>query len=182
MNKEETTQRVEILEFIFENVNNWVHFAEAKSAMIIAFNIAIISVTNDFISLENRKFGFYLILVLIIVSTIFALGSVIPNFALGSVIPNEKIIYYKMFKFEGEPNYLFYSYIASFANGEQYMEELYQKYWGQSKLNVTQLEKDLCGEIYENSKIAASKYKLFEVSSKIDVLVCFIVIIMLLIA
>lgn len=87
-----------------------------------------------------------------------------------------------MFKFEGEPNYLFYSYIASFANGEQYMEELYQKYWGQSKLNVTQLEKDLCGEIYENSKIAASKYKLFEVSSKIDVLVCFIVIIMLLIA
>ena len=36
MNKEETTQRVEILEFIFENVNNWVHFAEAKSAMIIA--------------------------------------------------------------------------------------------------------------------------------------------------
>jgi hypothetical protein len=173
MNKEETTQRVEILEFIFENVNNWVHFAEAKSAMIIALNIAIISVTNDFISLENRKFGFYLILVLIIVSTIFALGSVIPN---------EKIIYYKMFKFEGEPNYLFYSYIASFANGEQYMEELYQKYWGQSKLNVTQLEKDLCGEIYENSKIAASKYKLFEVSSKIDVLVCFIVIIMLLIA
>ena len=173
MNKEETTQRVEILEFIFENVNNWVHFAEAKSAMIIALNIAIISVTNDFISLENRKFGFYLILVLIIVSTIFALGSVIPN---------EKIIYYKMFKFEGEPNYLFYSYIASFANGEQYMEELYQKYWGQSKLNVTQLEKDLCGEIYENSKIAASKYKLFEVSSKIDVSVCFIVIIMLLIA
>lgn len=33
----------ELLQQIFENINMWLHFAEAKNAAIIAFNIALLA-------------------------------------------------------------------------------------------------------------------------------------------
>ena len=54
----------ELLQQIFENINMWLHFAEAKNAAIIAFNIALLAALissnlfNITPELEHRKSGY----------------------------------------------------------------------------------------------------------------------------
>ena len=37
----QSNDKRELLQWIFNNTNNWLHFAEAKNAAMIAFNVAM---------------------------------------------------------------------------------------------------------------------------------------------
>ena len=55
MTDEKHTTMQEQLKEIFDNVNNWVTFAEAKNAAIIAFNVACISCIWDIEGIKEIK-------------------------------------------------------------------------------------------------------------------------------
>lgn len=45
-NSDDRNSAVSILENTFSNINNWLSFAEAKNAALIAFNIAVLTVNK----------------------------------------------------------------------------------------------------------------------------------------
>lgn len=62
------------LQNILDNVNNWLHFIEAKNGALIAFNIALISafIGSDFINVCH--FIFYGVIFGLLLSTFFHYG------------------------------------------------------------------------------------------------------------
>ena len=168
----DTSSKVETLEKIFNNVNNWLHFAEAKNAALVAFNIATISAISEFDFLKSINVLFYSMLISILVSTFISLASFSP-------IVN-KLALKK--EFSGPPNLLLFSYIASLSNSDEYLKELYEKYWNAPETNATQIEKDFCFEIHTNSKIAIRKYSYFKASVIIDIIICIIWLVLLIVA
>ena len=89
MTDEKHTTMQEQLKEIFDNVNNWVTFAEAKNAAIIAFNVACISCIWDIEGIKEIKILPYIWGLGIIVSTIMALISFVPQTGKG-ISDNEK--------------------------------------------------------------------------------------------
>ncbi len=164
--------RTESLEKIFNNVNVWLHFAEAKNAAILAFNIAAISAINEFNFAKEIQFISYILQIAVFISTIIALASFSPVL---------KYIELRKMKKERNINLLLFSDIACFSDSNEYLKKIYKEYWNEQGDLASQIEKDFCFEIYENSKIAVKKYQFFRVSLWIDIGTC-IVIIMLLIA
>lgn len=169
---EQKDERQRMLESIFANVNTWLHFAEAKNAMIIALNIAMLGSIQEFEFCKDLK---YLFMVLILASVIISLFSFLP-------ILRKIEIKQKQYP---EKNLLLFSDIASLSSSNEYLKELYKKYWGvenTDQIPDLQIERDFCFEIYENAKIAVRKYNYFKISLSLDILVCVLGVITFLIA
>lgn len=160
-------EKISLLQQIFENVNSWLHFAEAKNAALIAFNVALLTavISSDF-------YGSYTLLLSIIIigllsSTIFAIYSFKPiNKRLGK--SGLKGI---------EDNLLHFAYIAS-LDRDEYIQKIYEYYWKESNMNindVSRLEKDYCEEIIDNARIAMRKQKYFGYGFRIVLLTIIII-------
>lgn len=149
--------KIEFLEKVFGNVNNWLHFAEAKNAALVVFNIAALDAFKSFDICEDKNLFWNMILILFVISTLCALISFTP------VLSHIKV---NLEKAESH-NLLFYKNIASFSNVDDYITELEKRYWDMhqgKECQVSYIERDLCEEIYENSKITVRKYKAFTMS------------------
>lgn len=144
---------------IFTNINEWLRFAEAKNAMIIAFNgasiygIVKLPFLNNFISfgfLEAYSLG---IVIMLIISSIIALLSFVPNlhFLKGST-------YLKM----DEVNLLFYQHLKQFEVKK--IKELLSEKAGLNESDFTKLDDDLISQIKYNATIASRKYHHFTVA------------------
>lgn len=144
-----------LLQQIFDNVNSWLHFAEAKNAALIAFNVALMSALFSFEPLKSCALVFSIIIVSLLISTIFSLWSFKP-------------INNKLEKTDGaklEENLLHFAYIAS-LEVEEYIKKIYESYWEKSDINIStisRLEIDYCKEIIENARITMRKQHYFKI-------------------
>lgn len=152
-------ERTELLQRIFENVNSWLHFVEAKNAALIAFNIALMAAFVDSsLFCKCRIFG-NCIIIGICLSTIVAIRSFIPL--------NKEIK--KVEKGDIKENLLHYAYIASLEVNE-YIRKLYKRYFEKNISNISevmQIERDYCEEIIQNSRITIRKQRYFKIGLNI---------------
>lgn len=165
------TEKVTFLQQIFDNINNWLHFVEAKNAALIAFDIAFIGAIVDSSLLQCY----------IWIGSILIVGlSISGLLALYSFKPVKKASKKFMVK-DIETNLLYYAYIAC-LDWNEYVQALYEEYWDESCNDMNQVsarERDYCKEIVENSRIAMRKQNLFEKS--LYIVVCMMLLFILLI-
>lgn len=147
---------IEILRENLQTVVNWLNFAEAKNAAIIAINIAFISMINDINIIRNNNFIFALVAGIAVLSSLIALIAFFPKSTKGININCN---------LGTDKNLLFYEDISKYGTDE-YVCTLYKKYIDKDILpnNLSSLEKDLAEEIIVNSKIAVRKYTLFKLA------------------
>ena len=172
MEQEKIDNRIEQLKYIFENANSWLHFAEAKNGALIAFNVALLSAlftcewTNTSVSTLPAIF--------ILISTGFSLFSFKPITKSIPKCQNKNM----------EKNLLYYGYISSLEL-EEYMRALYEDYWKEPHFQMERcanMERELCSEIIQNSRILMRKQKLFGKAFYMDICALAIVMILLILA
>lgn len=152
-----TTTHEEQLYRVFNNVNDWLKFAEAKNAMIIAFNSASIYGITQLFNLEYVKNSGTLInyLILVIIVLVFSTISSLISFA-----PRVKIIKGGWYAPGDIPNVLFFEYLKTKNN-----EEIIKEITGVSNVNsYATIEKDIAEQIKQNSIIASRKYSYFTIA------------------
>lgn len=150
----------EKLEFIFKNVNNWLKFAEAKNAALLAFNLGIIFGTlrlySNFTHVENDlcwlEYYGILALSLLSVSAIICLLSYVPRMEIPWLKQKEGIELHTK-------NVLFFGDIALFSP-QNYITEL-AKINGVSAPESGMYLENIASQIIVNSRIAVTKYKMF---------------------
>lgn len=159
----------DLLQKNLDSTNDWLKFAEAKNAMLIGANIAIIGVLNTSINLNSV---FVIIASLVnIISSLVALYSFMPKIGkepnrrrkTGNKVPAEKHSNTDILIFWGDQS----KYTA-----EAYLKMCYQKYCKQdikdSELDA--LEMEYAREIIYNANITKSKYSLFDRALWIDII------------
>ena len=145
----------ERLKFIFSNVNEFLRFAEAKNAMIIAFNAgSIYGISQTYAleivkSWEFMKVYMTISIVLLVFSTIISLLSFVPKL---------KIIK-KGFFSEDASNVLFFEYLKNKTSAEILKEVNDLK-----EESYSTFEKDIAEQIKQNSLIASRKYSYFTIA------------------
>lgn len=154
-----TSTHEEQLYRIFNNVNDWLKFAEAKNAMLIAFNSASIygiAQTLNLDCVKGTKFieGYLIVvIILLIFSTITSLISFAPKL---------KIISGGYYAPSNIPNVLFFEYLKTKSN-----TEIIQEVTGVSatiEVPYTRIELDVAEQIKQNSIIASVKYSYFTIA------------------
>ncbi len=146
----------EKLKDIFDNVNNWLKFAEAKNATLIAGNgLVIFGIAKLLKDIEQYYLIYYLYFVIAVLGVSFciALISFIPNIKLPNYLFKENNL--------GESNLLFFGSICKYDE-TSYLKEL------KESLNITdekvlesKFNKMYAQQIIINSKISMKKYQLF---------------------
>ncbi|WP_285261242.1 Pycsar system effector family protein [Halopseudomonas bauzanensis] len=146
----------EKLKEIFSNINDWLKFAEAKSATLIACNGALIFGISRLISSFDLKgiylLYFILISALCILSIAICFLSIIPSLSM----PWEK----KPSGTSDEDNLMYFSDIAKYTP-LAYLNALKDKL----ELNdsaFTGYQRDISNQIIINSVIADKKYRAFQ--------------------
>jgi hypothetical protein len=157
------------LKDIFENINNWLRFAEAKNAAIVAFNGAIAMGAHSLLKESSPPLpSWYLWMVV----TFVALSTFC---ALVSFHPQTKIR--RWWKKIGSPlasdNLYFYGHIEKYSN-KQFLQELATALSKDQERNLntaggntktfSRSEINLAEQIVTNSQIASRKYVLFKVA------------------
>ncbi|RYC51865.1 Pycsar system effector family protein [Flagellimonas olearia] len=148
---------------IFYNTKDWLKFAEAKNAMLIAFNGASIYGVAQLFDIdffdESKFWTVYLtaVILFLVVSTITCLTSFVPRlrFLYLSIVP-EKM----------EDNIFFFENLKDMSE-EKILKCLTEK--GASD-TFTEIDKDLANQIQSLAKVASTKYSLFLVAVWITVI------------
>ncbi len=142
---------------IFDNVNSWLKFAEAKNASILAFNSALIfgifkvfpdSASNNILLFYYLCFVVFLLLIAITMSLI-------------SFIPMLKYTYIEFGEPSDNDNLLFFGDIAKYAD----FNEQYKRKVKETLENTNNGFDDYyISQTIINSKITYIKYKQFEIA------------------
>lgn len=141
---------------IFENVNQWLKFGEAKNAAMLAGNIAIIFSTPAFVSsyLHYLNNFYYLSFIFLIsLSTFISLLSIIPQKNFTWTLKSRNLL---------EPDIYFFGHLAT-LDKFSLIEELGR----QCKINSEPLPCDfhLAHQIIVNSKITDRKFNMFKTAA-----------------
>lgn len=174
-----------ILKEIFENINKWLHFAEAKNAALIGLNGAFLFKLIEIISDQMDGELYNIITVNIIggklLCSITLLGIVVILYlgaillSLKSFLPNTSKIEISNELIE-KNNYgqdrilMFYLDIDKYESYNQYLIDIH-KYYFDRDVEITDLKRieiDYAKEILINSKITTEKYKLFKLALKLN--------------
>lgn len=156
---------------IFENVNDWLKHAEAKNAMLIAFNGALtfgliqvyeLDLINSNEFLTHSLIGSIL---LITVSLLIALISFSPQLRFN----NDLDVALKKDK-----NLIYFSYLSKMP-----AKYIAKEITGKKYSKIGELDRDLAEQIRQNSKIASIKYSYFR---KAVWITCIVLIIDLIVA
>ncbi len=151
------------LKEIFENVNNWLKFAEAKNATLIAGNgVIIFGIIKCLKDLESYPyFIYYLCFVIILLSLSFII-------ALISFIANVKLPRYLFKEIDNNnKNLLFYGSIKNY-NEESYLQALTDSLEiTDTSIHKNEFCKMYAQQIIINSKITMRKFELFNLGLKI---------------
>jgi len=146
----------EDLETIFDNVNDWLKFAEAKSATLLAANGLVIFGLLRAVQSLNLE-----MLPKIAITTIFSLFAFSLLLCLSSFIPSLKLPFVENKKDINEKdNLLFFNHIEKYGN-HAYLKAL-AKSKGVSENDFTSFDYMLADQIIINSTIASYKYRLFK--------------------
>lgn len=156
-------ERRVLLQQIFDNVNGWLHFAEAKNAALIAFNVALLASLMSSDLLKGSAMLFSAIIIGLLISIMISLWSFKPI--------NNKLE--KTCSANLKENLLHFAYIASLERDE-YIKKIHNYYWNEPSIDinsVSRLECDYCEEIIENARIAMKKQCYFRVGFYIALVV-----------
>ncbi len=144
---------------IFENVNNWLKFAEAKNGAILVFNSALIAVLFNILEEYNNN-DFFIMLYLYEAIFFLSLAIVI---ALLSFVPMLEYPYISFEEPKENDNLLYFGHIAKYhQHNDRYKSKvkgLLEESDSNSSFDDYYLE-----QIITNSKITYVKYKQFEFS------------------
>jgi hypothetical protein len=158
----------DLLQKNLDSTNDWLKFAEAKNAMLIGANIAIIGVLNTSTNLNS---AFVIIASLVsIISSLVALYSFVPK---TGKEPNKRKTAKKVHvENHIQTDILIFWGDQSKYTAEAYLKMCYQKYCKQdikdSELDA--LEMEYAREIIYNANITKSKYSLFDRALWIDII------------
>lgn len=149
---------LEILKDIFNNVNNWLNFAELKNGTIIVFDATFISGIISKDVLKNiSSCWLYLIIGLISISLILSMLSFYPKL---KTINDKWRRCNKAIKVNR--NLIFYGDIFELSSVD-YIKRIYKDYLNENidVNNINKIELDYVDEIIVNSKISMFKYSMF---------------------
>jgi hypothetical protein len=138
---EQVTER---LEKIFNNVNSWLTFAEAKNASLLALNGAGVFGLVSFLNSSDYAGGQYFTLYLWMVIVFLVLGMVISLLSFSPLI--------------------FYGDLVDYNCAKEFVIDIYKQYF-EIDINEDQVKKvhlDYAEEILINSRIAVKKYRFFK--------------------
>lgn len=143
------------LKYTFDNINQWLQFAEKKNAILIAFNATLlfgIHRINDITQSESILVNlyYYSFVLFIMLSAIISIISFIPKFTIPWLSSN--------FKSLKTINMLYWGDLAK-LDKENYIEIL-----GIESKDLTKFDIDLLEQILINSRIAKRKFLLFNYS------------------
>lgn len=150
------------LKYTFSNINDWLKFAEAKNAGLLALNVATII---GVLQCNKELFGAYLTMRVILIVA-FCISSSICVYSLSPIV-NKTQLFKKLTQQEFDAkkqnmNHLFFGNIAS-LNSLQF-QELYTL---KSSITLSDLDKDLIDQIVQNSEITLQKFKVFNLAAYI---------------
>ena len=148
---------MKIIEEIDKRVTDWLKFAEAKNAVITAFDSTISLAIIGLITKDEKLFVipyWYLLLSLVL----FLTGAVI---SLSSFLPKLNIVNNNKVDIAGDINLLFFFDIAK-MNEKQYAQKIYDSY--NLDRQFDRYDKDLINQVVSNSKITVEKFNLFSIS------------------
>lgn len=149
------------LKFIFDNVNNWLKFAESKNAALLVANSAFIfQVFRILIDDENiNKFVYFYLVICIVLAAISAclcLLSFVPKISIPSISTGEYVQ-------EENANLIFYGHIAMFTPNKYWealrTQNIISEEYAQDKFLAA-----IANQIVINSKIALTKYIFFRIA------------------
>jgi hypothetical protein len=143
------------LKNIFTNINDWLKFAETKTAALLTGNGLLIfgiirTLKDQEINPALTQF-IYFVLLLLILSLLTCLISFIPSLKLPWLITSKKP--------SDSDNLLFFGHAAKY-NSESYLEKLFSSTENPEK-SFTTYEKYYAEQIIVNSIIALRKFRLF---------------------
>lgn len=146
----------EKLKDIFSNINDWLKFAEAKSATLIACNGALIFGISGLISSFELKGAYLLYCILMLALCILSIAicflSIIPSLSM----PWEK----KPSGTSDKDNLIYFSDIAKYTP-VAYLNALKDKL-ELNDFEFTGYQRDISNQIIINSVIAEKKYRAFQ--------------------
>lgn len=161
LNKDEINMTDELKD-IFDNVNNWLKFAEAKNATMTAGNGLVIFGVSKLILMKDLNINEYLLyyiyfsLFMMTLSFVVALISFMPNVKLPSYIFNNNE--------KKANNLLFFGSIMEY-NEDNYLRDLKDTLGLENdNYKKNKINQMYANQIIINSKIAMKKYKLFNMS------------------
>jgi flagellar biosynthesis/type III secretory pathway M-ring protein FliF/YscJ len=146
----------ELLE-IHGNVKDWLRFAEAKNAMLIAFNGAsIYGVAKLSFWVQDGKTTFiegylYFMIIILVLSIIVCLVSFVPRV---------KFMLLSVTNFDKKNNIFFFEHLAK-INATKIIKELKEKGVNDE---FTDLDTDIAVQVHQLSTVASRKYGLFTVA------------------
>jgi len=161
------------LKDIFENVNRWLQFAEAKNGALIGINGVFLFKSVDFLfDIINGKLNGSKVLV----TSSLLIFSVAMIIALKSFLPNTGVFEDKEVNEEiqniNENNMvlIFFEDICKYESSKLYLKDIYQYFFYNeiTEENLSRRELDYAKEILINSRIASYKYKLFKRAIKLN--------------
>lgn len=149
------------LKDIFENVNNWLKFAEAKNATLIAGNgLLIFGVLKTIHEVNINIYLLYYIyfcLILFSLSLVISLISFMPKVKIPTFLLNSDI--------ETNDNLLFYGHILKY-NEKTLLDKLNEMIKDDEDKTSKEFKTMYAQQIIINSKIARNKFQLFDIAIK----------------
>src|SRR5690606_22776252 len=146
---------------ILSDVNQWLHFSEAKNAVLVTFDLALVvgigTIATTGIGLPESFTVLSTVVCLgLMASAIIALSSFFPSFLkfLDSEVGDS---------YEGN---VFYFGDLSSASSCDFLTEIYRKASGHER---TAFDVDLANQIVTNSRIAIRKLRVFTFALRISV-------------
>jgi hypothetical protein len=147
------------LKDIFENVNNWLKFAEAKNATLIAGNgLLIFGVLKTIHEVNINIYLLYYIyfcLILFSLSLVISLISFMPKVKIPTFLLNSDI--------ETNDNLLFYGHILKY-NEKTLLDKLNEMIKDDEDKTSKEFKTMYAQQIIINSKIARNKFQLFDIA------------------
>lgn len=158
------------LKGIFDDVNKWLTFAEAKNGAMIALNGAILAgLANILFNKDfNEYFNIWVKMILYISVACTAAAIVI---LLISFLPQLSVFKGMDVSCDEECVLIYYGDIAKYKNEKQYIKHIYHYYFNidKSEDELSKIEIDYGKEIIINSSIAVKKLKWFKLALKFTI-------------
>jgi hypothetical protein len=156
---------VEKLRIIFQNVNEWLKFAEAKNAVLLAFSGTAMTVTLAVLATvqnlpNSLRVGLLGATALLCVCAFLCAWSFLPKTNLEKILWSRRMSFQAM-KPQVEDNLYYFGHLRKY-NSVTLLDSVNQGYLnGAASLPYGKEAQDLASQIVVNSSIAFRKYQLF---------------------
>lgn len=150
---------IKTLEYIFDNVNDWLRFAEAKNGTLLAlnsvFSFGIVRVI--FTSHLEGAFFYWLTIcaTFLLISALVCLLSFLPKLSIGLT---KRVASSAMVQ---NANPIYFGDIAKLETSDDYLQYLLERKIVEDKVKDDLFALAIVGQTFVNSKIAVEKYGYF---------------------